>query len=112
MNPGRPKYGIRLDSAELTVFACGGVPRHYSGLAMKDKGIEMSILMVILAIVHGQDKLVGLCTRRADPPPYQSLKGGQQTEGVLSQVATSGRCSWTGLGVQSCLQWFWGQQLR
>ena len=60
MNPGRPKYGIRLDSAELTVFACGGVPGHYCGLATKDKGMEIGILMAIVAFVCGQDKLVGL----------------------------------------------------
>ena len=62
MNPGRPKYGIRFDSARLTVFACGGVPWHYSGLATKDKGIEIGILMAIVAFVYGQDKLVGLLT--------------------------------------------------
>jgi len=55
-----PKYCIRFDSSRLTVLACGGVTWHYSGLATKDKGIEIGILMAIVAFVYGQDKFVGL----------------------------------------------------
>jgi hypothetical protein len=85
--PAPPENSVRFDSARLTVLACDGVPWHYSCRATKDGGIEIGILMVILALVHGQDKLIGPHARRSRATGLWTGRPARAKPGDLRDIA-------------------------